>query len=75
MDSCVRFMALCMSLITLCDCQKELRLLSLLPMTPKATSGGWACLIPIKLAIAGINTHPDLLPGYNLTFEYADNEV
>jgi len=54
---------------------KELRLLGLQPMTGNAWSGGWACLVPIKMAIEGINAHPNLLPGYNLTYEYIDNEV
>ena len=54
---------------------KELRLLGLQPMTGNAWSGGWACLVPIQMAIDGINAHPYLLPGYNLTYEYVDNEV
>jgi len=75
MDSLVSFMLIFMLLITHCDCEKELRLLGLQPMTGTAWPGGWACFIPIQLAIAGINAHPDILRGFNLTYEYTDDEV
>ena len=58
-----------------CKCEKELRLLGLQPITGKAWPGGWTCLAPIQMAIDGINAHPDMLRGYNLTYEYVDNEV
>ena len=54
---------------------KELRLLGLQPMTGNAWSGGWACLVPIKMALEGINARSDLLEGFNITYEYIDNEV
>jgi len=39
--------------------------LSLLPMTGEAWPGGWSCLVPVHMAIDGINAHPDLLQGYH----------
>lgn len=57
------------------DGDKELRLLGLQPMTGTIWPGGWACLVPLKMALDGINKHPDLLNGYKLTYEYLDDEV
>ena len=54
---------------------KELRLLGLQAMTGKTYSGGWACLVPVQMAINDVNDHPDLLVGYNLTYDYFDHEV
>ena len=75
MNSSVLFVVLSVLEVSYGVGLKELRLLGLQPMTGNAWSGGWACLVPIKMAIEGITAHPNLLPGYNLTYEYIDNEV
>lgn len=56
-------------------CQRELRLLGLLPITGEIYPGGLSCLVPVKMAVDKINAHSDLLQGYTLTYEYIDNEV
>lgn len=55
--------------------QKELRLLGLQPMSGEAWPGGWACLVPVRMAVERINEHPDLLQGYTLKYEHIDHEV
>lgn len=44
-------------------------------MTGETYPGGWACVIPVKMATEAINAHPDILAGYTLKYEYVDNEV
>ena len=68
---CFAFFLICVH----CADKNELRILSLLPMTGEAWPGGWSCLVPVHMAIDGINAHPDLLLGYTLTFDYIDHEV
>lgn len=58
-----------------CGEEKELRLLDLQPLTGETWPTGAACLVPVKMAIDGINAHPDLLHGYKLTHEYVDIKV
>lgn len=65
----------CILLSIQCEGDKELRMLTLLPMTGEAWPGGWSCLVPVQMAVDGINAHADLLQGYRLTFEYVDHEV
>ena len=60
---------------TVVDSLKDLRLLGLLPMTGDIYPGGWSCLVPVKMALDGINAHPNLLQGYNLSYDYIDNQV
>lgn len=67
-----------LSLVFLAVCfgkDKELRLLGLQPMTGEAWPGGAACLVPVRMALEGINQHPDLLKGYTLTYEYFDHQA
>ncbi|XP_052793035.1 gamma-aminobutyric acid type B receptor subunit 1-like [Mya arenaria] len=52
---------------------KELRLLGQLPMTGSAWPGGKACLPPIKMAIADINSRQGILDDYELKYEYIDS--
>ncbi|KAH3775305.1 hypothetical protein DPMN_176706 [Dreissena polymorpha] len=54
---------------------RELRLLGMLPMTGTAWPGGSACLVPVQMALADVNAYPNLLHGYNLTYEYIDTMV
>lgn len=61
--------------LTECYTLKELRLLGLQAMTGKTYSGGWACLVPVQMGLEGIHAHPNLLNGYNLTYDYFDHEV
>jgi len=63
-----------MSGLTLAD-NKEIRLLGLQPMTGEAWPGGWACLVPVRMALERINADTRLLKGYNLTYDYIDHEV
>lgn len=54
---------------------KELRLLSLIPISGKTFPAGSACLVPLKMAIERINANPNLLNGYTLKNDYIDTEV
>lgn len=65
----------CVCLFARCFGDRELRILTLLPMTGEAWPGGWSCLVPVQMAIDGINAHPDLLQGYKVKFDYIDHEV
>lgn len=66
---------LILSFVALSVGDKELRLLGLQAMTGEAWPGGWACLVPVQMAIDRINKDDRLLKGYNLTYDYIDHEV
>lgn len=55
--------------------EKELRLLGLQAMSGKLYSGGWSCLVPVRMALEDVNANPDILSEYKIIYEYFDHEV
>lgn len=56
-------------------CVKMLKMLGLQSITGDAWSGGWPCHMAVEMALDGINMHPEVLDGYNLSYDYIDDEV
>lgn len=55
--------------------KKNLRLLGLQPMGGKIWIGGNACVASCTMALNDINSRSDILPDYNLTYDYVDSQV
>lgn len=72
--TCIR-VCLVLFLVMLCSCDRQVKLLEILPMTGKGWVGGSSCALPSRLAIDDINASPNILAGYNLTYSYIDSEV
>lgn len=72
------FFALASFAVAPCLCVtelKEIRILGLQAMTGDVYKGGPACLLGAQMALDDISHHPDVLNGFNLTYDYVDHEV
>lgn len=54
---------------------KTLRVLDMISMTGTRWPGGPSCIAPNEMAIEDVNSNPNVLADYNLTYDITDSKV